>query len=66
MGGHQNVARKVHKNKKRQEKKRHRKENAASLHHEVTPEEKRRGTIQIGIIVALTLLAAGFIFYNMR
>ena len=66
MSGSQNNAKKMKKNKKREEKNRKNRENAPTLDKEITKSDRSKGNFRIGIVVVITLLAAGFVFYNMR
>ena len=66
MAGSQNNAKKIKKSKKREAKIRENRKNAPTLDKDVTEADKFKGNFRIGVIIVITFLATGFIFYNMR
>lgn len=55
----------VQKLKKREKRKRVAKENRPSLDHNFSSAEKKKGMMQIGIIVVIMMVASAFIFTQM-
>jgi hypothetical protein len=65
LGGHVAKDKKIHKMKKREKKKREAKENRPTLENNFSLDEKKKGMMQIGIVVIIMIAASAFIFTQM-